>query len=166
MSNLGKNQVVAKTEKVEIDNVPVVEKTDLEKLSENPMYIFDLNKKGLMVFGGKIDKFRSADTYNNGLEKLPEIYFRTITKFDRLRKSEYTIDGYSFITYKGSDKGNHFTNVYKDGVCVISNIIQSSVKLVIGVHKGWSKTKMEDEYQIATNRKEEKSSKKDNKLTI
>lgn len=143
-----------------------IEKTDLEKLAENPLYILELNKKGLMVFGGKIDKFRSEDTYNDGTDKPKSIKFRTITKFDKFRMSDYTIDEYSFIVFKGVDEGNHFTIVYKNGIPVISNIYHSSLKLVIGNHKGWSKTELEKNYQIAVGRIAEKMAKGGNNITI
>jgi hypothetical protein len=158
-----KNGNVASDKK--IDN-GAIETTDMEKLVENPLYILELNKKGLMVFGGKIDRFRSEDTYNDGTDKPKSIKFRIITKFDKCRMSQYTVDGYSFLVFKGVDEGNHFTLVYKDGIPIISNIYQSSLKNTIGNHKGWNKSQMEKNYLIGVDRLPEEMAKGGNNISI
>lgn len=79
------------------------------------------------------------------------------SKLDKKSVWSYNVDGFSFVTYKGIDERDNYTNILKDGKEFITNLGFQSVKRIAELKK-WNVNKMHTEYLVAVGRASEKSS--------
>ena len=114
-------------------------------------------EKGKMAFCGEIVNFAVKGELSIDDNSI-KLQFRELTsKLKNVKTWDYVVDGFSFITYKGIDDKDSFTDLVKDGKIFISNLGFQSLKRIADVKK-WNVSKMHNQYLVSVGRISEKSS--------